>query len=579
MKIKVYAYQSTDRTLRNDNPTVTLMNWLQPLCLVLLLTACIQPDLSHLTNTKAATQDVFHDTVITVESFPYSHTSSNCLNTFVSHTLDHITTTIEPGNPLFESNGSGLAINDLDNDGLLDIVLGNLDGPNAIFWNKSKLDFEKETLPHGDSRAVNIVDYDGDGWLDIIFTRRRLESPLIWRNLRGDGETGFIRLERFDGYSGYAMAWADLDRDNDLDLVTGAYDIEQEKIEGVKHLYEGQGVVYFENQGEVFIATRLTPISQALTLFLVDLNDDQHLDILVGNDFFHPDQTWLRHEDGWVAEKPFEITSQNTMSIDVGDLDNDGQAELFAADMKPYPAESMEAWQPLMENMMHDPFHNDPQIMANVLQVQSGEGQYEEVAGVRGLDATGWTWSTKFGDLDNDGFLDFYAVNGMIDLKVFKHMPNDELVEENQALRNDGQGHFVPAPAWGLAATTSGRGMSMADLDNDGDLDIVVNNFQTPSRLFENQLCGGQSLAVDLFWPDSKNTRAIGAQLTLYTTTGSYYRDVRAASGYLSGDPARIHFGFPAQETPTHLTIQWPDGLITQVDSISAQERVSIFRE
>ncbi|MEM7029940.1 MAG: CRTAC1 family protein [Chloroflexota bacterium] len=543
-----------------------------PLLITLaFLTGCTQPASSSETQPSSIS-------FATIEQIPLNQPSQRCQDTFTPHTLDHTTMTVEQNNPLFESNGSGLAINDLDNDGYLDIVLANLDGPNAIFWNRGNLEFEKEPLSHGDSRAVNIVDYDGDGWLDIAFTRRRLESILLWHNLRGTGQSGFERLALFEGYSGYAMSWADLDGDNDLDMVTGAYDIEQEKMEQVKNLYEGQGVVYFENQGETFAASRLTPISQALALFLLDLNDDQQLDILVGNDFFHPDQLWLRQDDGWVTTKLFDITSQNTMSIDVGDLNNNGQVSLFAADMKPYPDEPMEAWQPLMDNMMHDPFHNDPQIMANVLQVQSAEGKFEEVAGLRGLDATGWTWSTKFGDLDNDGYLDFYAVNGMIDPRVFKHMPNNELVEANQALRNDGQGFFASAPEWGLNVLTGGRGMSMADLDNDGDLDIVVNNFQSPTQLFENQLCGGQSIEVDLFWPDSGNTRAIGSRLILHTTTGVYQRDVRAASGYLSGDPARVHFGFPADSTPTRLEIHWPDKLVVEFTDLAVQTKLSITR-
>ncbi|MBV7330481.1 CRTAC1 family protein [Chloroflexi bacterium TSY] len=517
--------------------------------------------------------------------------TSPCQDTFIAHNLDHTTFTHEQSNPLFESNGSGLAINDLDNDGRLDIVLANLDGPNAIFWNEGELNFRKELLlveefPEdfaGNTRAVNIIDIDGDGWLDIALTHRKLKPPTIWRNQRGDGSSTFTVMAFPSEFGAYSMSWADLDGDNDLDLVTGAYDIEWEKLHGIKNLQKGNGVVYYENQDGSFHATQLTPISQALALFLVDLNEDDQLDILVGNDFFHPDQLWLRdsegENDGWKSAKIFELTTQNTMSIDVGDVDNNGTIELFAADMKPYPQEPMEPWQPLMANMMEDPFHNDPQIMANVLQMKNDEGAYEEMAGVAGVDGTGWTWSAKFGDLNNDGLLDLYAVNGMVDPKVFKHMTNAELVEENQTFRNIGDGQFVPAPEWNLNATTGGRSMSMADLDRDGDLDIVVNNFMTQAQIFEKRLCGGQALEVELLWSDSLNTRAIGARLTLHTTTGSYSRDVRAASGYLSGDPAQIHFGLPNDSQPLHLEIKWPDGKVSTIRHLSVQSLLRILRE
>jgi hypothetical protein len=120
--------------------------------------------------------------------------------------------------------------------------------------------------------------------------------------------------------------------------------------------------------------------------------------------------------------------------------------------------------------------------------------------------------------------------------------------------------------------------MSMGDLDQDGDLDIVVNNLRGPAQLFENRLCGGKSLQIDLFWPGRGNTRAIGATLTLHTSQGSYTRQVRAASGYLSGDPARIHFGFPAETALYFLYIQWPDGTVSRADPIFPQTHLNITR-
>ncbi|MCA9868879.1 MAG: VCBS repeat-containing protein, partial [Anaerolineae bacterium] len=145
-----------------------------------------------------------------------------CVNRFVTHTLDHVITVDGPTVDQFEANGSGLGIGDLDNDGDLDIVLGNDAGSNTILWNEGGLDFRVESMDHGSTRAVNLVDVDGDGWLDIVFTQRR-GGLVFWHNTGKDGR--FVR-ETLPGvaHPAYAMAWADLDDDGDLDLVTGSYD-------------------------------------------------------------------------------------------------------------------------------------------------------------------------------------------------------------------------------------------------------------------------------------------------------------------------------------------------------------------
>ncbi len=138
-------------------------------------------------------------------------------------------------------------------------------------------------------------------------------------------------------------------------------------------------------------------------------------------------------------------------------------------------------------------------------------------------------------------------------------------MEPNQAFRNAGGGAFLPAPEWGLGSLASGRGLSLADLDNDGDLDAVVNNLGSPAQLFENRVCGGAGLEVDLRWPASANTRAIGARLVLRTSAGLLTRDVLVSSGYLSSDPARVHFGFPAGTAVHGLEVRWPDGAETRL--------------
>ncbi len=516
---------------------------------------------------------------VNVEQIALAQSSQGCTNTFVASDLPHTTTVPGDAVEMFEANGAGVAVNDLDRDGDLDVVLANHSASNTILWNEGQLRFRAEPMQHGDSRAVTIVDVDGDGWLDIVFTRRS-SAPNYWRN---SGGTQFVREELARVYKpANAINWADLDGDTDLDFVAGSYDAGLLADHGNSFLMGSSAGVYtYENRDDGFRATRLAAKSQALAIALFDLNADDRRDIVVGNDFAVYDQMWEQRGDGWSATQPFSTTSHSTMSLDLGDIDNDGSPELFSTDMKPYTQDiaTLAVWRPLMAELWEPPLKGDPQIMENVLQVRDKDRTFRNQAYQRGVDASGWSWSGKFGDLDNDGFLDLYVVNGMIEAEIFDYLPNHELVEENQMFHNDGRGYFVRAPHWGLGSTRSGRGMSMADLDGDGDLDIVVNNLRGAAQLFENRLCGGSSLEVDLNWPESKNQRAIGATLTLHTSAGTYYRDVRAASGYLSGDPARIHIGFPASAIPLRLDIRWPDGTMSAIDQPPPHTLLTITRD
>ncbi len=501
---------------------------------------------------------------------------SDCSHAFVKHPLEHTTRAHGPDVTFYDSNGAGVAAGDLDNDGDIDLVLANLDGKNAVFWNEGKLSFRKEELTHGDSRAAAVVDVDGDGLLDIVFTQS-LGALSYWKNTGGAFQRGTLPgVTR----KAYTFAWGDLDADGDLDLVTASYDalLEQE-LKNSFLFSSGAGVSVYENTLEGFEETRLAETSQALALALFDVNEDGRPDIIVGNDFEVPDYVYLNTDEGWLQATPFATTTRNTMSFDAGDLDNDGAPELFATDMKPDFSDdvALAAWMPLMERSYRRQIHSDPQREENVLQRRT-EGGFENAAYELGIDATGWSWSGRFGDLDNDGFLDLYVVNGMIARDVFSHLPKDELTEENRAFRNNGAGGFRPAPDWDLGMTESGRGMTMADLDNDGDLDIVVNNLERPAVILENRLCGGAGLEVDLFWPQSLNTRALGAALTLHTDAGPLLREVRAASGYLSGDAPRVHFGLGVV-SPETLEILWPDGRRSVIDRPPPHTRLSVTRE
>lgn len=566
-------------TFNNNQPVNNLRSFLAIIFIFSLLAAC-QP--------SEAPPPQASDSAVTVVQTPLE-SDRLCNGGFVPRYLDHVTTNAYEPIDMFDSNGAGVAANDLDQDGDIDLVFANLASENQIFWNQGGMRFTQVAFPHGSSRGVATVDVNADGFLDIVFTSR-VGSPFYWQHT-GDNNSDFpfesVVLDGVGEYA-YAMNWGDLDLDGDLDLVTGSYDSALDKeLRDTFMMGPGAGVFVFENLGGSFeIQSRLAEKSQALAIGLMDLNEDGRKDILVGNDFDSVmDQYFVADdgaETGWSLVDPFDITTQNTMSFDLGDVNNDGQFELFAADMHQYAFddETNAAWGPVMESMSVIESPDNPQRMENVLQVANGDGTFTNVAQETGIAYSGWSWSSRFGDLDQDGFLDLYIVNGMATAETFGHLPNFELVEENQAFRNDGTGNFLPAPNWFLGATEGGRGMTMADLDGDGDLDIVINNLLSEAILFENRICSGNSLLVDLKNSDntSQNKFAIGTRLMLETTAGTQYREVETVAGYLSAPPTQIHFGLSEETEIIKLTIEWADGQTTTVEQLSPNQHLQISK-
>lgn len=510
---------------------------------------------------------------LTVSAAPLA--ISECSGQFVTLELDYITKTRGSEVTFYDSNGSGVAVGDLDNDSDIDIVLANLKNNNSIFWNEGNLSFRKEELSHGDSRGVAVVDVDGDGWNDVVFTQN-LGTPSYWRNNQGVLEQGYLSGVDVQAYT---MTWGDLDSDGDLDLVTASYDSLLEKELKDTFLFSnGAGVVVYTNTPDGFIAKRLAEKSQALAVTLFDIDNDGRQDIIVGNDFDVPDYFYLDQDGEWTETQPFARYTKNTMSFDVADVDNDGVNELYATDMKPNfnDLSELAVWMELMNKGFNKQVRSSPQRPENVLQKRTENG-FQNIAYDVKLDATGWSWAGEFGDLNNDGLQDLYVVNGMMAKDVFAFLPNYELVEKNRIFQNLGDNDFDNVD-WGLASTASGRGMVMADLDNDGDLDIVVNNLESPSVVFENQMCGGDALEVDLTW-SSANARAIGATLKLNTSAGTFRRDVNVTSGYLSGESSRVHFGVPKGATLTALEILWPDGQRSEITELQINTLLSVSRK
>ena len=367
-----------------------------------------------------------------------------CESRFNSFDLEHETRGPGASQSMFDGMGAGLAVGDLDGDGDGDIALANLSGESSVLWNLGNLEFEREPLIEGRFRHVVIVDVTSDGRNDVVLTTG-VGRPLAMVNT-GQGPSAADMFERaeitgLDTYT-YSMAWGDLGGDGDLDAVTGAYNAE---LTVARRLTLGDkgGVGLFENENGAYTHTQLAEESQALAVRIGDINGDGHADIYVGNDLATPDYIWFASEKGWEQATPFSQTAFSTMGVDSGDIDNDGDLDMFATDMKPMDdkPETLSAYEGVIADIEASPDTDNIQIPENVLLV-AGKSGYSSAAPSFGIEATGWSWSGLFGDLDNDGFQDLYVVNGMVADTLFGHLPDANLIEPNQAFsRWAGDGH------------------------------------------------------------------------------------------------------------------------------------------
>ena len=225
-------------------------------------------------------------------------TTTTCLDAFVTHALPHFTAVKDDTVRMFDANGAGAAAGDLDNDGDLDLVLGNDAEPDTLLWNLGEMRFRAETFSTGKTRDVKLVDVDADGWLDVVMTRNTgvLNYFRNQGSAEGDGGVAFLR-QTLAGVAApaYATNWGDLDSDGDLDLVTGTYDAGLLTDRGTEYIVNGtsKGIYFYRNNDGRFSPTVLASAAQALTILLPDLNADGRLDILVSNDFLVRDMAWL----------------------------------------------------------------------------------------------------------------------------------------------------------------------------------------------------------------------------------------------------------------------------------------------
>lgn len=492
------------------------------------------------------------------------------------------------------SIGTGVALGDVNGDGLPDIFAMGKDSPNGLYINKGEFRFEDATADAGVAggdgfgTGAAFVDIDNDGDLDL-YACYVAGTNELWIN---DGTGRFEDQAKKWGldFKGGANApsFADYDRDGDLDLY-----LQQNYLYGAGHLDGLPDLLFRNDEGQFVDVTVEAGISgdgQGHTALWWDFDEDGWLDIYVSNDFEPVDKLYRNNKDGTfsdVLRDAFGGAPYSAMGVDSGDLNNDGHIDFIAAEMLARDRDYYhQAVGPLSGKLISAKRSGVSQYMQNMLWAATGDGRYVEMSRYAGLHATNWTWATRFVDLDNDGFLDAFFANGMTrafhdgDLayrmtkarsmstrvRVFETSP--PLEERNLAFRNDGDFRFSDvSEQWGLDAKSVSFAAVFADFDQDGDLDLVTSNWKEGLGVYRNNSQAGKRMLVRLAG-DSSNRFGLGAQLTLHTNRGIQTRELSSMRGYMSVDEAVAHFAAPDGTEVERLQVNWPNGTEQSIEGV-----------
>ncbi|MBU3028484.1 VCBS repeat-containing protein [Zobellia galactanivorans] len=538
-------------------------------------------------------------------------------------------------------NGAGVALGDLNNDGLADVFLSGNMVNDALYINQGDLKFKDITsklgvTDEGWSTGVTMVDINHDGFLDIYVCRsgnfeKDKRKNLLYIN---QGDLTFKeQAEAYgladDSYSTQA-AFFDYDKDGDLDMYLLNHTNAIRDPNNIRPLIsDSSGPAndrLYRNDEDMGSGIRFTDVTKqaaidfdglGLGLSIADLNNDGWEDIFVTNDFVANDYIYINQQDGTfkeMAKSYLNHVSHFSMGNDIADFNNDGLFDLITVDMRPKDN--------FHEKKMSGPLNIDlfqrslqqgymPQYMRNTLQVNTGpdtagDYKFSEIGQLAGIDATDWSWAPLFADFDNDGLKDLFVTNGYLrditDLDfinytstlygVMAHDSLDHVLKTkakempsikipNAIFKNVGNLTFEDhTDDWGFGSPSLSNGAAYADLDNDGDLDLVINNINEPASVYENQtnsINKNHYLNIKLVG-DSLNPFGVGTEVRLFQHGSTQLTRHSVTRGYQSSVDHTLHFGLGSDAKIDSLLVTWPDGQTEKILAPIADQNLTITK-
>jgi hypothetical protein len=537
-------------------------------------------------------------------------------------------------------NGAGVAVSDLNGDGLEDIYFTSNMADNKLYLNKGHMQFEDITGIAGvENRnapwrtGVTIADVNGDRKPDIFVSYsgkvrgiNRISQLFINEGNNDKGIPHFTEeAERFglaDSSYNTQSFFFDYDRDGDLDMFALNHNPnnlpvldEASTADLLKKSDKSIGVRLYKNDNNHFTdVTEKSGISSSFLTYglgaaIADINLDGWPDIYIANDYNVPDFLYINNKNGTFTDKlqsSLGHTSKSSMGNNISDVNNDGLPDIFVLDMLPednkrqkllFSSDNYEKFDVILRSGFYY------QYMRNTLQLNNGDGTFSEIGQLSGISNTDWSWAPLFADYDNDGWKDLYVTNGytrdytnmdflkyMNDyiqakgrlrrqdvLEILQKMPASNVI--NYLFKNNGDLTFSDVTnKWGINIPSNSNGAVYADLDNDGDLDLVVNNVNQPAFIYRNEAnkqTQNHYLQVKLYG-EEKNTDGIGAKVFLYSKGKKQYLEQMPARGYQSTVSSILHFGLGKEVSADSLKIIWLNGKEHLLSNIKADRLITL---
>ncbi len=535
-------------------------------------------------------------------------------------------------------NGGGVALGDVNNDGLIDIFMTSNMGPNVLYLNKGNMVFEDISDKAGIagkglwSTGVSMADVNGDGWTDIYVCNSG--------NVKGDDKRNELYINHGDGTfseeakaygiddAGYSThgAFFDYDKDGDLDLyllnnsfkAIGSFDLKN----NLRHVRDSiGGDKLFRNDGHSFTDVSVeagiyeSVIGFGLGVTVGDIDQDGWMDIYVSNDFFERDYIYINNHDGTFKETLTDMMrciSAASMGADMADMNNDHYPEIFVTDMIPEHDDRLktkttfDSWDNYKSNVENGYYY---QFTRNMLHLNNADGTFSEIGRLAGVYATDWSWGALIMDLDNDGLKDIFVANGiyqdLTDQDYIQYFSNRDMVMSivtgknvdyktlidaipsvkipSYAFKNMGNYRFQnEAVPWGLNVPSHSNGSAYGDLDNDGDLDLVVNNVNMPMFIYRNEtnrLLPDHHFLKVILKGDSGNTAAIGSKVTVKHKGHFYYLEQMPMRGFKSTVDFRPNLGLGPITMVDSLIVQWPDDRVTLLTNVPTDQILTLYQK